>query len=61
MPQLLLMCRVVRLCSFTTLLVGRVLIGFPIGALSAVLPMYATEIAPKQIRGLLVTITFGCL
>jgi sugar porter (SP) family MFS transporter len=42
--------------SLTTLLLGRVLIGFPIGALSAVLPMYATEIAPKQIRGLLGTL-----
>jgi SP family galactose:H+ symporter-like MFS transporter len=42
--------------SLTTLLFGRVLIGFPIGALSAVLPMYATEIAPRQIRGLLGTL-----
>ena len=42
--------------SLTVLLCGRVLIGFPIGALSAVLPMYATEIAPKQIRGVLGTL-----
>eukprot|EP01047_Picozoa_sp_COSAG01_P029297 COSAG01_NODE_2004_length_8669_cov_52.796499_2_plen_396_part_00 len=40
----------------STLLIGRVLIGAPIGSLSAVLPMYASEIAPKQIRGLLGTL-----
>lgn len=53
-------CRAVCLHSLTTLLIGRVLIGFPIGALSAVLPMYATEIAPKQIRGLLVRPAMQC-
>ena len=42
--------------NLRVLLCGRVLIGFPIGALSAVLPMYATEIAPKQIRGVLGTL-----
>eukprot|EP01052_Picozoa_sp_SAG31_P076552 SAG31_NODE_35837_length_319_cov_0.927273_1_plen_89_part_01 len=42
--------------SLNLLLVGRVLIGGPIGALSAVLPMYASEIAPKEIRGLLGTL-----
>ena len=42
--------------SLTTLLVGRVLIGFPIGALSTILPMYAAEIAPREIRGVLGTL-----
>ena len=42
--------------SLNLLLFGRVLIGGPIGALSAVLPMYASEIAPKEIRGLLGTL-----
>lgn len=48
------------------LCVGRVIAGFGVGIASAVVPVYMAEIAPKEIRGRIVTlqqwaITWGIL
>ncbi|KAL8287439.1 hypothetical protein RQP46_003297 [Phenoliferia psychrophenolica] len=60
---------IIQVCSFHSweqLMVGRIITGLGIGALSAVVPMYQSETAPKEIRGSLVAtyqlfITFGIL
>ena len=41
--------------SFTTLLVGRVITGFGIGSSFQVSPLYIAEVAPKSVRGKLVS------
>jgi SP family myo-inositol transporter-like MFS transporter 13 len=50
--------------NFTSLLVGRVVIGIAIGCSSMCMPIYVSEVAPSSQRGFLVTtinvaITFG--
>ncbi|KAK4701583.1 hypothetical protein P7C70_g4645, partial [Phenoliferia sp. Uapishka_3] len=60
---------IIQVCSFHSweqLMVGRIITGLGIGALSAVVPLYQSETAPKEIRGSLVAtyqlfITFGIL
>ncbi|KAF9524840.1 general substrate transporter [Crepidotus variabilis] len=43
--------------NVATLLVGRIIAGIAIGALSMTVPLYNTEIAPPKIRGFLVGLT----
>jgi MFS family permease len=45
--------------SYAMLLAGRAVIGFAIGVISVVVPLYIAEISPAKMRGLLVT--FGQL
>lgn len=37
--------------DLTLLLQGRIITGLGVGALSAVVPLYQSETAPKEIRG----------
>jgi len=48
---------VIQATSFTAwyqFMIGRIIAGLGVGALSAVVPLYQSEIAPKEIRGTLV-------
>lgn len=52
--------------KWSTFIVGRVIAGFGVGLVSCLVPMYQSECAPKNIRGLIVglyqlTITIGAL
>ena len=42
--------------GFTSLVVGRVVVGLGVGMASMVVPMYIGEVSPKEYRGRLVTI-----
>ncbi|KAL8278294.1 hypothetical protein RQP46_009326 [Phenoliferia psychrophenolica] len=58
--------QVTAMHSWEQLMVGRIVTGLGIGALSAVVPLYQSETAPKEIRGSLVAtyqlfITLGIL
>ncbi len=50
--------------SYTILLVGRLIVGLGVGIASMIIPVYVSEVAPKNFRGRLTTlntfaITFG--
>lgn len=52
--------------NWSTFVVGRVIAGLGVGAVSCLVPMYQSECAPKSIRGLIVglyqlAITIGAL
>ena len=38
-------------CDFSTMIVGRIVVGIFIGLLSGVVPVYLAEVAPKSVRG----------
>ncbi|GMH87818.1 hypothetical protein TrST_g8527 [Triparma strigata] len=47
--------------NYITLVVGRLTVGIAIGAASLTVPLYLSEMAPKEIRGALVTCNTLCI
>jgi SP family myo-inositol transporter-like MFS transporter 13 len=47
--------------NFTDLLVGRCIVGIAVGFASSTVPLYIAELAPPQVRGLLVSVNNGCI